>query len=144
MHKVSSRCLKNGGVKSCGCLNKEITLKNAFNRRGTGEGPLANLYGQYKWLANKRKIEFNLNKIEFKNIILSNCYYCGVLPKQKSTRPAFYKPLIHNGIDRINNNGSYIKGNCVSCCKYCNQAKSNLSLKNFKTLIKKIYKRICI
>lgn len=35
---VSTRCLKSGGTKSCGCLNKEVRSKTAKDRFGLVDG----------------------------------------------------------------------------------------------------------
>jgi hypothetical protein len=53
-----------------------------------------------------------------------------------------YGYYIYNGIDRLNKNKGYIIQNCVSCCKICNRAKSDMTynkwlkyLKNLKNYI---------
>ena len=47
-----------------------------------------------------------------------------------------------NGIDKIIPNLGYIQNNIVSCCTYCNRAKSDLSVDQFKQLIIKIYNNL--
>lgn len=54
-----------------------------------------------------------------------NCEYCGTKEKL--------------GVDRIDNTKGYIKGNCVTCCKWCNMMKKNLSVEDFIKHITKIY-----
>ena len=44
-----------------------------------------------------------------------------------------------NGIDRIDSNIGYTKENSVSCCKFCNTAKSTMSRDEFLKWIKKVY-----
>lgn len=77
--------------------------------------------------AEKRNLIFNLTKKLFKTLLSQPCYYCG--SKLKGGR---------NGIDRLNNNIGYTKGNCVSCCKKCNFMKRNMGVKEFFTHCKKI------
>ena len=43
------------------------------------------------------------------------------------------------GIDRVNNNIGYVLNNCVSCCKFCNSAKLDRTLIEFRDWIKKVY-----
>jgi 5-methylcytosine-specific restriction endonuclease McrA len=45
----------------------------------------------------------------------------------------------YNGIDRVNNLGPYSLNNCVTCCKYCNRCKYDMTISEFKQYIKKIY-----
>lgn len=72
---------------------------------------------------NRSLIEFNLTNVQLVTLILSNCTYCGLIPNMDQK--------INMGIDRVNNNIGYIPNNVVSCCKYCNAAKNNLSLEEF-------------
>ena len=47
--------------------------------------------------------------------------------------------LKYNGIDRVDSSKGYEYNNVVSCCKNCNSAKMQLSIKEFKEHIIKIY-----
>ena len=74
-----------------------------------------------------------------------NCNYCKCPPSQiqypskKHSKEWREKgKLIYNGIDRINNKVGYVLKNCVSCCKNCNRAKSDLSIENFNNWIKNL------
>lgn len=77
-----------------GIDNNEITLK----------------YSQYKTNAKKKHREFLITRIQFENLILSKCHYCGSLDG-------------FNGVDRVDNSKGYNLKNVVSCCYFCNQAK---------------------
>jgi len=77
---------------------------------------------------------------KFIKLTKQRCFYCGVEPSY--TRKRKYlggKDVIFNGIDRVNNNKGYVKGNCVTACFKCNQAKHSMSKDEFLEWIKKVY-----
>ena len=61
----------------------------------------------------------------------SNCHYCGIEPSNISKKSTAFPPYFYNGIDRINNDVGYIKGNVVSCCKHCNFSKQDRDYNEF-------------
>jgi hypothetical protein len=77
-----------------------------------------------------RGLVFNLSKLQCSELMCAPCNYCGRL----------FDPSInyYNGIDRIDNNIGYILSNSVSCCKYCNFAKNNMTIESFILWIKRI------
>lgn len=87
---------------------------------------------QYKKGALNRNLKFNLSIEEVSSLIYRNCTYCGIEPSQDANG------LVRNGIDRIDSNKGYSIPNCVTCCKICNTAKSNLTLEEFYTWIKRV------
>ncbi len=95
----------------------------------------------YKHQANRRKLDFDLSYEDFKILTSGDCFYCGLEPKQIHA-PDTYRELKYNGIDRVDNTKGYIKGNCVSCCKICNTAKSNMNQQQFLDWIKKVYDKM--
>lgn len=84
------------------------------------EKDLNKRYSTYQTRAKKKKINFELTKEEFDNITSQPCLYCGEYTEGKE----------NVGIDRIDSNKGYIKGNCVPCCANCNLGKytSNVSV----------------
>lgn len=78
--------------------------------------------------ARKRNIDFQLSNEQIINLIMSKCTYC----------ESSYRDGILNGVDRVNNNLGYLPNNSVSCCKWCNSAKSNKTLDEFFSWIEKI------
>lgn len=127
---VSAHNFKQGKVKSCGC----IRLKP--------EAALKKLQISYRYGAQRRGRPFQLKLKEFKKLTSSACYYCGAKPSFViKTSPKNFKPdiYIYNGIDRIDNTKGYILGNCVSCCKTCNNLKRILSRQKFLEMVRKIY-----
>ncbi len=130
---VSGTNLKQGNVKSCGCLFKLPVGEASFNR----------LYGSYKNNAKKRSLSFVLTKGEFREKVTSNCNYCGEPPSnvQKATS-SNNGDFIYNGIDRKHNNMGYTYINSVPCCSTCNYAKRALGHKEFLNWVDRIYNNL--
>lgn len=131
--------LTSGNTKSCGCLKIEklIKYKKANRKFKPKDAPARKL-----WTDRYKEIPFKL----FLKLTSQNCFYCGSKPfcvrkiKGKGISKAILKSkYVYNGIDRIDSSKSYTKDNIVTCCKYCNTAKSNRNLKDFTKWIKKIY-----
>ena len=134
-------------------LKKQITqinhdsIENWERNRGNNtlpKGIAASNYliRVYKYSAKRRNLDWNLTDEETRNLMVLPCYYCGKLPVLAS--PSIQKQLngyfLANGLDRIDNQKGYTKDNIVPCCKYCNIAKSTLTIEEFQDHIKKIYK----
>ena len=68
------------------------------------------------------------------------CYYCGNKPKQVMRDKTSFGHYTYNGIDRKNKNKGYIESNCVTCCKICNRAKSDLNIKEWNIYIQRLVK----
>lgn len=119
--------MKAGKITSCGC-HRENKPRRFYNT----------LYCQYKANAKKRKLEFNLDKEYFKELVSSNCRYCGCQPFQHLL--SVYKDIPYIGIDRVDNTKGYVDNNVVSCCKHCNIAKRNLSEKDFFDWVGRVFK----
>lgn len=78
-----------------------------------------------------KKLTCDLDPLKsFENYIIQACNYCGLKPQFPHTR---------NGIDRIDSSKGYTENNCVSCCKFCNYAKGDHLLDDFKTWISLAY-----
>jgi len=134
---VDTTHLRRGHTKSCGCLNRELQKRRAKEKQlPKGVASLNTLYTCYKILAEKRNLEFSINRQLFEKLVLSDCFYCGQKPNQKGVR----KDILHNGVDRINNKQGYILSNCVPCCAFCNGAKSNKTKKEFLSWVEKVHK----
>lgn len=78
-------------------------------------------YARYKKAARERNREFLITKEEFDQITKLPCHYCGV--KQEFV-----------GVDRKDNSISYVKTNCLPCCKECNFLKGGRSYVEFNEL----------
>lgn len=122
--------LRNGSRVSCGCKSERRILQTGINR----------IHSSYKRKALLRNKIFTLTKQDVKELILSNCHYCGKQPHQELKRLKTKKTqIIYNGIDRYDPLKGYIKENCVSCCYYCNHAKADLTFYEWKSHLEKIF-----
>jgi 5-methylcytosine-specific restriction endonuclease McrA len=116
--------------KSCGCLAEKNIEDTGINR----------LISYYMTKCNSKKREFGLTRKQFITLIKGNCFYCNIPPSQVLKRLKTDKiQVVYNGIDRLDSSIGYVNENCVSACRYCNQAKSTLSIDQFKDHIKRIY-----
>lgn len=100
---------------------------------------IQNMYSN-RILKRNTSLGFNSNNIisidEYFNLITRKCYYCG---EESSQEKIINKKMFrHNGIDRIDSNKGYIKGNVVSCCTDCNLMKGTLDQSKFLNKIKQI------
>lgn len=71
-------------------------------------------FGAYQNDARHRGLELSITKGEFMLFWQKPCHYCD-------------SPIETVGLDRVDNSKGYVLGNVVSCCKFCNFAKRNLS-----------------
>jgi len=133
----SANTMRISSTLSCGCSK---ALKYS-----PGETGLKILYNRYKINANNRNIGFDLTIEEFKDITSKECFYCGEKPNFFSGEPAITKTMRnhtlyrYNGIDRVDSSRGYEKNNIVPCCKWCNLAKGNKKVEEFKEHIFKMY-----
>lgn len=96
-------------------MKKRSSYKKAYSKTARGK------YHKYTWSSKKRNISFNLTFGEFNDIVSKPCWYCG----------EFSDEIELCGVDRLDNNLGYTVDNCIPCCTFCNQAKSNYSLNYF-------------
>ncbi len=85
---------------------------------------------------------------EFYEISQNPCFYCNnngsnLFNRAKTDKKSSIKAKLegnfkYNGLDRIDSNEGHTIDNVVPCCKYCNFAKSGLSLLEFNDWIKRI------
>lgn len=135
---IPSNQLISGRTKSCGCgKSKWISQKNSISIKERVENQVLS---EYKRNAFKRGIEFLLSKESFIQLLYGSCHYCGIPPsnfmkKQKVTGDEIHH---YNGVDRVNNEIGYALDNCVTCCKLCNHAKSNMTKEEFLSLALRI------
>ncbi len=114
--------------------------RNALMRCKPGS-LLRQLMGHYRQSAERRGIQFLLSEKEFELLVQGDCFYCGQKPARQY-RPTRYKEFyLSNGVDRVDNSLSYVMSNCVSCCKICNQFKSDLTQQQMFEVVERIYER---
>lgn len=136
---------------SCGCYNRErskesaktIFLKYTEKRRSRSRLDIfiKPIIKDYKVKSKKRNLAFDLSEEEFRNLITSNCFYCGCSPKNEKKMPEYAGSLFYNGIDRVDNTRGYSLDNCVPCCIICNKAKRDLTKQEFLDWIKLVYNK---
>lgn len=77
-------------------------------------------YQSYKTRSKKNNLDFELTEVQFANICVMDCHFCG-----KSTKDKI------NGIDRLNNSLGYVIINVAPSCWPCNRGKSNMGRVEF-------------
>lgn len=134
---VRATYLKNGAVRSCGCLIKIAAVlrgKIKVTSRPRGFSALKELYSRYKRTARIANREFDIGMSMFTFIVTSNCHYCGRPPSNSvfsGKREKYNEGINFSGIDRKDNDKGYVLSNCVSCCIICNHAKHTMSYDEF-------------
>lgn len=137
---VSGNSLRRGCTKSCGCLHREQVGERY--RLSLGIASMRSLIGNYKKNAKKRGFEYNLTEEQFRKLTQKSCHYCGTLPSNVSNQKRCNGAYSYNGLDRIDNTKGYTIDNVVPCCRMCNIAKNNNTLREFQNWILKIYNRM--
>lgn len=107
--------------KSCGCIMRRAPGEVAFNQ----------LLLHYRRAAVHRGLKWKLTTSDFRKLIQSNCFYCGVAPSRTYKPTSSKDTLTCNGVDRRDSAVGYLKRNCVSCCSRCNMAKGVMSAEAF-------------
>lgn len=127
--------IKGLSKKSCGCYRKELTktlrARSGGNTLPNGVSHFNKIYYQYKHDAEKRGLEFDLTKLELKNIISQNCHYCDAMPESGFLEKTRNGNFLHNGIDRVDNFIGYNAWNSVASCWTCNRMKSSMDYDTF-------------
>ena len=72
-----------------------------------------------------------LNDKQMIKYFKSKCFYCNCFPENNKT----------NGIDRVDNDGSYEIGNVVPCCSECNFMKKDMDLESYLNKCKMVSDR---
>lgn len=144
---VLTENLRSGDTKSCGCLNNEKRQERFKDISNINRKYLPSETSARKVWKN-RYSEMNFD--DFYELSQQNCFYCGVEPSNianapKSDKKASLKTIEladfkYNGLDRLDNSKLHSKENCVPCCKYCNYAKRERTIQDFKNWIINIYK----
>lgn len=102
---------------------KEI---NAYHREYSAT--VKSQFNVLKRVARRRNLEVMISLEEFVVLRTDPCYYC--------SDPILGK--MGYGLDRKDSSIGYILSNVVSCCRVCNQAKSNRPIKEFLDWAKRV------
>ena len=78
-------------------------------------------WSQFKNQARQRNKTVEITFHEYTTLIKSTCAYCGTEPSKS----------VRIGVDRLNNNRGYVKGNVAPCCAPCNYMKRAMPVSAF-------------
>lgn len=138
---ASAYKIKTGEIKSCGCVRKKRgkwMIKKVRICYDPLEATIRGIYSRYREASLRRDIPFLLLFERAKELFSQNCYFCGIEPKQNKKIKRTFGFYEYNGIDRLKNAEGYSYENCVSCCRRCNLAKSDMSEKDFFEWISRV------
>ena len=125
---VQTGDLTHNRTTNCGCSRKLEYGKASRNRT----------LKRYQRQAEERNLSWDLTDEQFDNITSQSCYFCGILPNNKTNHLHSNGHFVYNGIDRLNNKLGYTIDNVVPCCKFCNRAKGTGTLEDFTIWLKHI------
>jgi hypothetical protein len=133
------------------CQNKFIApttrfdkAKSCYNCRGLAlrvvseESTWKNHYLIVKGRNHSKEKGFDLTLEQFIEKSKQNCFYCNASPTPTKGYRPWSAYINTNGLDRIDSSMGYLYENVVPCCKYCNFAKSDRSVEDFKGWIKRL------
>jgi hypothetical protein len=125
---VRQSVLSKGGSKSCGKCRKNQT--NRPRKYATDlDAALAYEWKKTQRSASYRGKEFLLTYDQWQKLALNACYFCGGWSHRRANASRDFVPM--NGVDRLDSSLGYEERNCVSCCKRCNIAKSDMSMEKY-------------
>lgn len=136
---IMGSAMISGNTRSCGCLGREIKKRQ---RISDNYSEITAIILGYKRHAENRGFKWMLSRNFVNSLIKKDCFYCGTKPSNiKKLKSSIDNGLLYSGIDRIDSNKDYTEDNVVPCCRICNYAKSNMTLKEFESWAKKIGKK---
>lgn len=118
---------------SCGCLKYEN------NRKDDRDVATHLLFKRYKQNAERTKKSWELTFSQFRELVLSSCFYCGQFTKKTLARKTRKLDTAYSGVDRKDSSLGYTVENSVSCCSMCNKMKMEFPLDSWKDQIRRIY-----
>ena len=141
--KVLGHHLRSGKAKSCGCLMSDFEHNKLIGRlQEEGNVGFNFVFNDYRTGAKERGYVFELTKELFREITLSNCFYCNKSPSRIASRGKgelrVHNQYVCNGIDRKNNDLGYTVDNSVPCCTKCNTAKMAMPYEEFLLWVKSV------
>lgn len=133
---TSSRRLRTGKTKSCGCLRREHSSRQSLSRTLPLDGSAVGVvFAKYRQQAARRGVAFELLRHEVDELIRRDCHYCGASPANSGRRNFRY-----SGIDRVQPEMGYVAGNVVPCCWPCNRGKGDMTASEFKAWANRVTK----
>jgi len=151
-HRVVKENLTNNLSKRCRQCGYKSTAKNQKGQVRYGQDPqlfsYKRVFRHYVIRAKKSNLKINISLLDFIELSKKNCFYCGIEPNTVSNplrncglsqKKQDMGWITWNGLDRIDSKKGYELKNIVTCCKTCNLAKAQLSTKEFKEWVERIY-----
>jgi hypothetical protein len=140
---VGTANLMRGYSRSCGCgQNRTPPVGYGGCKRPLPPG-IASRNAVYKVYVRKAKARnycWEISNETFDRLVAGDCHYCEA-PPSNSIQLGKTSRFIYNGIDRVDNTQGYVETNVVSCCKYCNRAKSDMTYTEFLNYVRRIFER---
>ena len=141
--------LNNKHTQSCGCYKKEINSKRLTNKPiyKSKFSPVESSARVIWRGVYKKELSFE----DFFRLSQMNCYYCGAAPSNVNDLSKHVKlskqriegsKFIYSGLDRIDSKKTHTVKNVVSACRWCNWAKSNRTVEEFKKWVETIYNNL--
>jgi hypothetical protein len=146
-----------GRRKSCGCMRYKDRAYGVKPTHAPAQASETYLFSRTKSSAKTRGIRFDITLDDFCGFIYRDCGYCGSAPCQRYNGKIFHNGgraaggvtevsrerwdkawIVINGLDRIDSEGAYSVDNVVSCCKFCNIAKSTMTVVEFLAWAKRL------
>ena len=131
---VSGTSLRLGESRSCGKCQQVISDK---------QSAITAVMATYSHNARRKGREFKLTSKDFEELIYLPCHYCAISGsshiKPQKIRRTERKSVYYNGLDRIDSSKGYTRDNVVTCCKYCNRAKSDRTTTDFLNWLERAY-----
>lgn len=137
--KTRINSIRDGKTRSCGCARVEEASKirspDAIERQ---------LFFNYRQNARNKSRSFDLSYEQFCKLLQANCDYCASPPctLRVLRRKHHTHTLLFNGVDRVDNTQGYTVTNSVTCCRYCNRAKGDATLDEFKAWVERLSKHM--
>lgn len=146
---VPGTALRRGNTASCGCSRRSLrrrTIVSKATRAVDGyKSSLMRLVYTYRASAKKKGVPFALTILEFEQLVLRDCTYCGQPPDKLRDMSVVdeERKYYFSGIDRVDNSKGYVPENCAPCCTRCNWMKRELSSEHFLQHATKIVTHQC-
>lgn len=141
--QIQTSNLTSGASTSCGCYKAErLSLQKLGKVLSPLEVAHRALFSHYKDSAKRRNLEFSLTREQVSDLTTKPCVYCGKEPyleMQAERRKLAIQKFLYNTIDRIDSRKGYVVDNCVSCCRFCNQAKMAMTVEEFLMWVESVY-----
>lgn len=124
--------LRGGQASQCrGCRNRAGGKAIAdIKRLPPGVAALHAAIAAMRQNARRRDLEWALSDDVALTLMGSDCHYCGQPPSNICKRSK--SAAVYSGVDRVDSSRGYTTDNVVACCRFCNTAKSNRNVDEFR------------